>query len=208
MKSRVKALLAAVAMAPFVLGAQGRKESVVVLASFEVNQDKPRFWTDERCKASVVASNASEGVSALCVTPTTRGSSVSARGVVLCVPKRLTDWSKFDEVRADVFVTEEAAPLWWISRIRAGKMRNGVEPDQSWPEDHYYAESQLIAMGLKPRSNLKPGWNKNVTLATMEHAGRTVVLTDVKEIFIYTEAMPDPGARIFIDNIRLVSRKK
>jgi hypothetical protein len=177
----------------------------VLLSSFEGPRDTPAM-TPKTCGVAVVAENATEGRSALCLT-LAKGKPEADQGVTFKAGE-LSDWSKFAELRADIFVDGQDE-LKWSVRIESDRLREGFSPtgnsalDQAAKRRFYYYGNP----------KLKPGWNKNFILAYLTsmpgtpRADSYLDLSAVNNFYFFSYGQEKEGVRIFLDNIRL-GRKK
>ena len=146
----------------------------VPFTSFEGPQDTPSFNPTRACVAAFSHEQASDGKTSLRIEFT---QSDDDFGGVTVKTGELSDWSGFTTFKADLFVVG--------SQTLGTTLR--LEADQS-----SYTTQQL-----------KPGWNRGVTLSQLTAAAKTIDLTRVKNFLFYVSKAPTTRV-VFLDNLRLV----
>lgn len=149
----------------------------VLFTSFEGPQDAPSFSPAGGCVAAFSNERASDGKSSLRMEFKQPDDHM---GEIFKVGD-MSDWSGFAAFKADIFV-EGAEKMSIIFRLDADKA------SYEWIE-------------------LKPGWNKGVTLADLSKAGKKLDLAKVKDFYLYVgKGMATNGRVIFLDNLRFINK--
>jgi len=151
------------------------KDGDASLTSFEGPEDTPTLNPQGGCAISFSKENVSDGLTSLRLV---FNPSNEHQGCFIRAGEQ-KDWSPYKELKADVFVEKnEKASV--IIRLEADKL--------------FYQGREL-----------KPGWNKNLTLIDLEEVSKKIDLTQIKNFYFYIGKTQDERV-LFIDNIRLVKK--
>lgn len=154
------------------------KSDGVLFTSWEGPQDAPSFKPAGPCVAAFSKERTSDGETSLRLE---FKKSDDFLGITVKAGE-LSDWSGFAAFKADIFV-EGTEKLGITFRLAAGGSAS-------------YAGAEL-----------KPGWNKGVTLINLTEAGKKIDLAKVESFLLYVGKGKATSERvIFLDNLRLVRK--
>lgn len=149
-----------------------------LFTSWEGPQDTPSFSPTGPCVAAFSKEHASDGETSIRLE---FKKSDDFLGITVKADD-LPDWSGFAAFKADIFVE--------------GPEKLGITFRLAARESAFYAGAEL-----------KPGWNKGVTLVNLTDAGKKIDLGKVKNFLLYVGKGKATSERvIFLDNLRLVRK--